>query len=326
MPPFDELLTRLGVHSPIGATDARIDAFEAATGCRLPSDVRALFCTCDGVRFGDAALRLFSLDQARERYDLLRSVGYPSYWGCVPVADGFDSDPLCVCTEPPLTGYLVHLRHDASSGPAFRSVGSFLAALAPALDAGPPEDGIEWFPLDRVPYDFAAPERTMEDVAIGRRLLALAAGMGVPARQTPDHDERAAAFPFGLTLLSDTQVGEVAAFLTDARDPFILVCVEARLREMAPRIPAAAEALRRHGEAQAAFLERCRAVLESVGIGSKPERREFPLTGEVSYLLTVREGYVSASYDGRALYVRRDEPGFHDWFTGWARKQLSQKH
>jgi hypothetical protein len=156
---------------------------------------------------------------------------------------------MCICCKSPLRGYVVQILHDDPEPRQlkFRSLESFITALAD-LKPG------RWR-LDKLRCDFDGAKRTPEDVQTGRELLKY-------AEQIKD-DYRGDAIRYGIQLLSEDQVEEIAHHLND-KDNYVVQSVRRRLRGM--KTPRAAEALRQEEAEKEPFAQQCLAALKAAGI------------------------------------------------------------
>jgi hypothetical protein len=323
MPPFDALLARLGVTEPAGATEEQIAAFEAAVGLTLPPEARDYFRTCDGAVVDDRRLNLVSLNQARELTEMLHDSGYPQAFGYVPLTDNDFSDHFCICCVGPLTGYVVLVPYEENLVPScfpaqvmFRGIEPFLSAVAHRVEAAGTSNGSTW-DVEAIVSDFAAPERTPDDVSRGLQLFELARAFGDPASDSREYSERIDAFRFGIRLLSDEQVGAIESVASETSDSGILKAADERLNELASRSPEAALVCTAIGSEVLSNLEYARSVLAGNGFEVGELRRNLrPTKGYVTYSLAFPSRGRGYPFDGHDLLaLRRQLPDFDAWLV-----------
>jgi len=225
----------------------------------LPEELHALYTVCDGGRCERLGrLRLVPLGEAARLAKTL--CGWRPTMGYFPVFDDAPSDPCCVCTAGPLKGYVVFVNHDGLDVLLARSLSRFLNVLArtPAAADWRLEDALyEPAPPKHVPFEFAGPERTAEDLSAARKLLKIAeSSVGAD-------DEYVHLFEMALKLLSDQQTGEIAALLKH-HDHEVRRIAQERLAES--KSPDAAAALRAADDELAAFVGKAVGVLKQAGL------------------------------------------------------------
>ncbi len=208
-----DLLAELAAETAPGVPKADLDTFETETGLRLPAAVRRLYAASDGLTFGSRPLRVLPLAEVQGYSAAMQEIGIPARWGYFPLIDDADSNPFCVCCHAPLAGYVVQVFHDDTAQLKFRGLDSFLSALAGGGAAGGRD-------LYEMPSEFAGAARAAADLAAGRELIALAPTLG--------DVEQADAYRFGLWLLPEDQLDEIAAVL-EAGDEYVREDALARL-------------------------------------------------------------------------------------------------
>jgi cell wall assembly regulator SMI1 len=250
---------------------------ERRLGANLPSDVRELYRISDGMQFSHT-VEVNSLNKALEWLDALRE--HP--WRYYPLADGYDSDPLCVCCATALTGYVVHVYHDDAAELRFRCTENLLEALWDFAHA----DGYD---LHTLPSDFKGRERTTQDRLVGHELLKMATQL----REV----DRLYALRFAITLLSEEEVEDIAALLRDS-DTYVREDAERRLRGMTdPRAQRAVKAFECDMEE---FIAQCAKALWNAGLNATIER----LYGRPAVRIDPGPIWPNLAF----YYSRRDQP------------------
>jgi len=232
-----------------GATKAAIDAIEAATGLKLPDEIRTFHQAFDGVVFDDGALEFLSLAKA----DVLRrdmgEMGFDRSWRYWPLTENNDSNPFCIACSGSLRGFVVQVFHDESPKIKWRSFDSFLKATLDYIY----DD--EWG-LEFMPSEFAQVERTAHDIETARALLR-------EASTKPHSDlERGQMTCFAAWLLGEEQWAEVANLLT-TEDEYVRREITDRLKAM--RHPEARRAISDNKRDFQSFVVKCGEVLTKAG-------------------------------------------------------------
>jgi hypothetical protein len=231
-----------------GITETEILEAENATGLKFPASYRKFISETDGHLFEDQGVKVMSLAESLGYFSHLRKFSLVQKWGCFPILDNDDSNPWCICCEPPLAGYIVQIMHDDAPQIKFRSLDAFFAAIQTG-------DGDDLCFLDDLKGDFYGPKRIAHDVEAAKELLKMASNLSKVDR--PD------ACRFAMWLLGDEQVDQIAQFLADED---VFVARDATNRLTAMKSPKAMEALQTDQRSLAAFIERSRTLLLEGGI------------------------------------------------------------
>jgi hypothetical protein len=213
------------------AKQNEIEEFERASQFSIPPDVRRIYEVANGFK-GDRRLSFLPLFQGSGYIEMCPSLGMLS------LTDSNDSDTYCVLCAPPLSGYVVYLRHDADTDICFRNIESFVDALLGL------QQKEKWRIYDLIPEiknDDGA--RSARDTSSGLEIL-------IAARDSDsfiDEIERGFAIRFGLWLLSSKYVELISKFLEDGDSG---VREDARLRLKGLNTPASMACLARHFDKQ----------------------------------------------------------------------------
>ena len=179
----------------------------------------------------------------------------PGPWGLAPPAfDDGESNPVCVATRAPLTGFLVRVAHDDVKHLAHRGVVSLLHVLVKDPRLGD----------DELPSPFAGPYRTVADAETATALIAQADTLGELSRRD--------ALRFAFTLLGVQGVDVIASFLSDVDDD-VRESARARLEELAPHAENAGLALQHTNAEREVFARACVRLLNAAGLLATFERK-----------------------------------------------------
>jgi hypothetical protein len=253
-------LSRAGVRTTTGATDAQIRAFEGETGLALPADVRRLYAASNGLDVEwRGHMRVYSLAEAADLVRFMHQFGITDLWGYFPFTDFNDSNPHCVCCAGPVRGYVVRVFHDDVAQIEYRNLATFLASVEQVLDSDEGETGENSASLYELPRDLYPDtiDRTPADIEIGHQLLALAATLAEGSV------ERADAERWAVTLFSDDEVDEVARLL-DEGDQYRRREAIAKLTAMTT--PRAQAAVRQHRREMSEFIRQAVHAIRQAGI------------------------------------------------------------
>lgn len=184
------------------ATPTQIEVAESKLGAPLPKSVRKIYEIANGgkARSELSSLEIYSIANALKYARVPRFFDAP--WTLWPLIENNDSNPVCVCCTPPLTGYVVQMNHDDAPRLMSRSLENFFA-VATAFVA----DG-EYLDTAELASDFESPERTKQDLAAAKRLIALAKKPGVLEGEVLTD-----ALRFACDLLSDNDVEQIESLL-----------------------------------------------------------------------------------------------------------------
>jgi hypothetical protein len=299
------LLSLPEVEARPGLSPAEVAQLEGGTGLVFPQAVRDLYAAADGIDLGSRG-RILPLREALSVRRALDEAGLPREWGYLPVLDLRDSNYHCVACSPPLSGRIVHVRHDDSATVCSPDLWSLVDAVRLRLDVDP--EGLD--ELDS-PYLEPGP-RSEAEVTAGLELLALG------RKLDPDEDEvaRRDAFRFGIALLPPERSAEVARLLEED-DPWIREDAEGWLASAGG---AESEgALERLVEERFEFHERCRLALAAEGF-CVPERHE--QHDDVLTVRSVRRG-APLHLNLAVFFGRRSEPGIVAEIVALARRLLA---
>ena len=248
MESLQHLAVQLGVQLLPPATADDIHAFEAKARFQLTDSLRELYLTSNGLIYRPGLLEINSLARALTYIEGMRQYGIPQIRNYFPVTENNDSNSFCVCCDKVMSGYVVAVYHDDVAGVKFRSLDDFFAAVG--LFVTPDE-----WDLHELPSDMDKPERTPTDIEIGRKLLE-------QAKQF-DGVDRNDTLRFGMCLLSEQQVDEIAPYLED-EDYF--VSRDAKERLIAIGTPDAQRALATFEESMQRFVTQCADALKRAGM------------------------------------------------------------
>jgi hypothetical protein len=278
-----------------GAPESKILEAEVATGLRFPANYRKFLLESDGKFFKDQSVKILSLKESLEYFETIREFGLAQTWGYFPIVDNEDSNPWCICCNPPLVGYIVQVLHDDSAQIKFRGIESFFEKI----QTSERDDALF---LEDLEADFQSTERTSQDVAIAQELVKNASSY--------KGDDGNDACRFAMWLFGDEQVDQIVPFLED-EDPFIARDASERLKAM--QSPKAKEALEVLKKNFADFVERSLVVLHQAGIQAKSENGSIRLN-PYDILLNME-----------AFYSERKNPGSEQKFIERAKSFIANK-
>lgn len=296
MDSMKNLLEAVNAEASPGATEVDIDAFEGQTGLVLPESLHALYIQSDGAVLSEGEMKILPLATIQEQMVGVHRWGFLELWGYFPFTDNNDSNPFCVCCNAPLTGYIVQVPHDDTAAIKFRSLGSFLAALQQFVDE-------DYWDLHEMPSEFEGPDRTAQDIAVGRELLKMAPKM--------DELEQRDALRFGMWLLSEPQVSEITPLL-EHRDEYVRDDAARRLAAM--QSSEASQALDKAKNEMRQFVQQCAERLMQAGIKAT-------VIKEIN--LRLEPGPVWLNMEG--LYSRRNDADVYDFILERSHFLLAQK-
>lgn len=237
------------------ASDQDLSHLEATLEVQLPNDVRDLYRQTNGLTL-TWFLDLLPITRSLELAQAMTTFEVPGPWGLVPLLDDGRSNPVCVATRAPLTGFLIRVPHDDVKHLAHRDVVSLLRTLVEAPD----------FDDDELPSPFAAQDRTVADAETATALIAQAGTIGELSRRD--------ALRFALTLLGVQGVDVIASFLGDVDDD-VRESARARLGELAPHAENAALALRHAKVEREDFARTCVRILNEAGLKATFDRKSW---------------------------------------------------
>lgn len=247
---FQSFLNEFQINPAPAAGEDEIKNLEVELGFALPEPLRDCYRRQDGgtAEHKRSAVQLLSLGAAAEYRQM---AGFDQvYWQYYPLAENNDSNPVCVCCKPPLTGYVVLVSHDDEPRLLYRTLDGFFDGAVKLL-----RSDSEFFDTYHLTGDFDGPERTVEDRDIARQLIELA-----NFEDELEDQDRTDALRFACDLLGGDDTEELAALLDDD-DEYVRGHVLARLQR--DECAAANELLRRFEREYDAFLDRSVAVLQN---------------------------------------------------------------
>ncbi len=217
---FQAFLNKFQIAKKQPLSESEIVEIESKTGLSFPETYRTCYLTCDGGQAQDrrSALEILSLRAVLDYDVALGSAGL--VWGLAPFSENNDSNPICVCCKPPLTGYVVLVPHDDAPRLKFRSLENFFEA---AIDYVGRDKFLDTYSL---PSDFSGPERTEQDLEIARQLVQM-----VQRNEPLSDDERTHSLRFACDLFSDLEIDEIVS-LIDIGDEYVHQHVVERLRQI----------------------------------------------------------------------------------------------
>ena len=238
-----------------GASDHDLSHLEATLDVELPHDVREVYRQTDGLTLS-WFLNLLPITRSLEFAQAMTTFEVPGPWGLVPLFDDARSNPLCVATRAPLTGFLVRIPHDDVKHLAHRDAVSLLRVLIEAPNFGDNEP----------PSPFVSSHRTVADAETARALIAQADTLGELSRRD--------GLRFAFTLLGVQGVDAIASFLDDVDDD-VRESARARLKELAPHAENAVLALQHAHDEREVFARACVRLLNAAGLKATFERKSW---------------------------------------------------
>lgn len=238
-------------------SDETIAAFEAEFGFKLAPGLRELYKLCGG---HDQQYDAFILpfEAARKMVVGLRDYGIPQIRHYFPITDS-ESNPLCVCCDDILNGYIVHVYHDDVAYLKYRNIESFLANL---ISTAPMDWSHRTDFVGGLPEAMEWTRRTPEDTAAARKLID-------EAKTLPDDEDvaRSDNYRFAFTLFTENEISEIAAF-TEYPDVYISMSARSRLSKFKPN-PLAEQALQNHKNLLDQFLKEGTHYLRELDVLAK---------------------------------------------------------
>lgn len=279
-----------------GASEAKILEAESIAEMKFPADYRDFMRESDGFLFKKQAVKILSLEESLAYFRNMREFGITQTWGYFPMVDNEDSNPWCLCCKPPLAGYIVQVMHDDSAKIKFRNIKSFFSAIESS-------DRDDAMVLDDLQGDFQSSNRTAEDIEVARALLNNISNY---------HDvDRNDAGLFGMWLLGEEQVDEIASLLEDS-DFFVVRDAIERLQVM--KNPKALQALNTFRKNVNSFAEKSLELLKGAGVGATIERGSL-----------IRLQSTDVVLEMRAFYAERNLPGAEEKFLNLAKVRAASK-
>lgn len=241
------------------ATPTQIEVAESKLGTPLPKSVRKIYEIANGGkgRSEVSSLEIYSIANALKYARVPRFFDAP--WTLWPLIENNDSNPVCVCCAPPLTGYVVLMNHDDAPRLMYRSLENFFAAATAFVADG------EYLDTAELASDFESPERTKQDLTAAKRLIALA-----KKRDALEDEVRTDALRFACDLLSDDDVEQLESLLA-----FDLYEVEehvsarlARIKKTKGRRAGGTAKTKSPSETFDSFVVRCGDILTKAGFAA----------------------------------------------------------
>jgi hypothetical protein len=286
------------------ASTLQRDKAEAKFGGTFTSSIREVYEACDG---GMAKNSLSSLEINSIKAALAYG-GVPGFfdapWACWPLIENNDSNPLCVCCKPPLTGYVVLVSHDGEPRLLFRSLGNFFRAASEIVASG------EYLDTSELRGDFIGPERTKTDLSAAKKLIAVAKNLK-DERQTD-------ALCFAADLLPDTEADQIEKLL-DFDNAGAAEYLAERLKRIPYRKPArkTKTSTKPVKEAFDDFVERCGEILKKTDL----ETTVLEMYGKKT--IRLERGPVWLNME--LFYQNRHRADFDDYMLDLVRKAVKGK-
>lgn len=303
---WSQILNRLGADAAPGASTAEMDRLEQEIGLPIPPDLRSLLAIANGADVQAVDLHLFSLDEIRQhaRQAPAGLDGLDAYFACtgyLAFAEANDSNPFCVCSRGPLSGFVLHVRHDDDTEVAFRNLGAFFSALERLAGEGEAwiDDLLKELGDDRS-------QRTPDD---DRRALEL---LQAADRLDRAADQRLWLIILGMQLLSARSVEVVERYLED--EYFVRRTARQALRAM--NTDEARKALLADDRAVASFAGEVLGRLRGAGLQASE-------TGGGGGGITLLPGPVYL--DLNAQFHRRAEPEVVEEIVRRARQAIDEQ-
>lgn len=295
---YEELIEKLSAAKNDSATDDDFLDYEEGAELTLTPEIKQMYSYSNGFK-GDRRLSFNSLQVASGYNGILPGLGL------FPFTDSTDSNPYCVCCNPPMRGRIFQLHHDGDSHLKFRDIDSFLTSVLKLIEQP------KWNIDDLVPEYRGESERTADDVAAGIEQLIL----WRDPETGNDETERQHALSMGMTLVGKGQAKVIGSFLNDI-DPYVCESAIERLKEL--RCNDAQEILSAHFAEKERFRKRCVEALIAAG---------FQLNADEQYSTgpTVRIEPGPIYLDTNAWFNQRNESGILDVVVDRARDFLKQK-
>lgn len=278
------------------ATEEELKEAEAAMNAPLPELVREWYRVANGgaSRAPRTEISLLALEEVMNLFNqtVLAKRGH------FPIADNNDSDPICIVCRGPLLGYVTQWEHDGEPRVLYRSAAGFFREAAEQLARRGHLDTHE------LHGDFAAPERTADDLRIGREL--------VQTVKDGKATKMAAAtrLMFAADLLDDvTEVRETA----ELGNEYVWDHVMRRLAQLGT--PAAEAALNAMRSAYDDFAEKCAALLRAGGFEIELDapygRKSVTMNGDIHLNM-------------QAFFANRRQRDFDQYLLEWAQSAVAR--
>jgi hypothetical protein len=279
------------------ATEAELKEAEAAMNVPLPELVREWYRVANGgaSRAPRTEISLLALEEVMNLFNqtVLAKRGH------FPFVDNNDSDPICIVCRGPLLGYVTQWEHDGEPRVLYRSVAGFFREAVEQLA----KEG--YLDTHELKGDFAAPERTDDDLRIGREL--------VQTIKDGKATKMAAAtrLMFAADLLDDvTEIREAA----ELGNEYVWDHVMRRLAQLGT--PAAEAALSAMRTAYDDFAEKCAALLRGGGF-------EVEVKAPYGRKSLTMNRKIHLNMD--AFFAQRSRPDFDQYLLDWAREAVARK-
>jgi hypothetical protein len=289
------------------ATPSQLEAAERKLGRSLPGSVRKLYAVGNGgtARGDCSALEIYPIRTALQYADVPRFFDAP--WVLWPLIENNDSNPICVCCQAPLTGYVVLVRHGDSPLILSRTLDRFFRSARDFVAEG------EFLETSELTTDFAGADRTQGDLAAAGRLIKMAKSL--------EGDDRTDALCFAADLLGDAEVEQIRALLD-----FDDAGAADHLAERLKRIPKArgSKVVRSRGnpakpqrESFDEFVVRCGELLKTAGLKAT--------VVEMYGKKTIRLDPGSVWMNMAMFYEQRRREDFVEFLVDLARKAVRRK-
>jgi cell wall assembly regulator SMI1 len=305
------------------ATEEELTALENELGYPLPSQVRDLYHTTNGLVLNakniDQLPQIMTISQIRE---FLMGDRWDNRY--LPLTENNTSNHFCVRCDDLMAGYVIYVPHDDGPHVCFRDINTFLDAIGQyysngffhplehdeviELEEGESiEDWLDRLDFDQMPSQFTHPERLPQDIETAHRLIA-----SVKDKLDLREADHAHAVYFALWLLSDP--GEIA----DMTRYLEISQLKGRLNALPET--SAKPYLDKLTETQEAFTAHCIKLIKQMGLTVNKISRDY---GQINisvrkkanwlsmdaWYLESREYPTEADFD-QAFIERLKRPGY----------------
>ncbi len=193
---IEALLTKFAAGRRPPVTTDQLDEAQDRLAFHFPERLSAFYRQSDGLLIVDRWLVLNSLAEGTRYAEAIGDIDLPHYLGLFPLSESNDSNPYCIACKPPLSGRIIHLRHDDAPRLAYRNLDEFAAALVTLSPSG--RCSIDNLVLT---YDVDHTDRTSDDDAVAEELL---------AGSCPDVEN---AYAIAMALFSRQRIGKLIELL-----------------------------------------------------------------------------------------------------------------
>ncbi len=113
----------------------------------VPAEVRAFFSEAAALRNPELRFHPLTEEESGKYSEALRGIAVADALGLIVLDDANDSNPYCYIGKGLARGMIIHFSHDPEPRLAFRSIGSFRAALLAAIAEGRDIDELQPEPI-----------------------------------------------------------------------------------------------------------------------------------------------------------------------------------